>query len=50
MEEMAAPRPAHLLARGAYDAPGEIVPRDTPSACRPSPPTSRATGWGWRAG
>ncbi len=32
MEEMAVPRPAHLLARGAYDAPREDVPRDTPSA------------------
>ena len=30
MEEMPTPRPAHLLARGAYDAPGDVVPRDTP--------------------
>jgi hypothetical protein len=30
MEEMPTPRPAHLLARGAYDAPGVVVPRETP--------------------
>ncbi len=30
MEEMPTPRPAHLLARGAYDAPGDVVSRDTP--------------------
>jgi hypothetical protein len=32
MEEMPQPRAAHLLKRGAYDAPGEIVPRDTPGS------------------
>ena len=32
MEEMRQPRPAHLLKRGAYDTPGEIVPRDTPAS------------------
>ncbi len=31
MEEMPAPRPAYLLARGAYDAPGDIVARETPA-------------------
>ena len=38
MEEMATPRPAHLLARGAYDAPRDEVPRDTPSALPPFDP------------
>ena len=38
MEEMQPARPAHLLARGAYDAPGEIVPRDTPASLPPFPP------------
>ncbi len=37
MEEMRQPRPAHLLRRGAYDAPGEIVPRDTPGSLPPFP-------------
>ncbi|MGH9769045.1 MAG: DUF1553 domain-containing protein, partial [Blastocatellia bacterium] len=32
MEEMAQPRPAFLLKRGAYDAPGEKVERGVPSA------------------
>ena len=32
MEEMRQPRPAHRLKRGAYDAPEEIVPRDTPAS------------------
>jgi hypothetical protein len=37
MEEMRRPRPAHLLRRGAYDAPREIVPRDTPGSLPPFP-------------
>ena len=37
MEEMPAPRPAYLLARGAYDAPGDIVARDTPRSLPPFP-------------
>jgi hypothetical protein len=37
MEEMRQPRPAHLLKRGSYDAPGEIVPRDTPASLPPFP-------------
>ena len=37
MEEMPAPRPAHLLARGAYDAPGDIVARETPRSLPPFP-------------
>ncbi len=37
MEEMPAPRPAHVLARGAYDAPGEVVGRDTPRSLPPFP-------------
>jgi hypothetical protein len=32
MEELPTPRPAHLLARGAYDAPKDPVSRDTPRA------------------
>jgi len=32
MEELGRPRPAHLLKRGAYDAPGPIVARDTPAS------------------
>ena len=38
MEEMPAPRPAFVLKRGAYDAPGEVVPRDTPASLPPFPP------------
>jgi hypothetical protein len=37
MEELPAARPAHLLARGAYDAPGDVVPRDTPTSLPPFP-------------
>jgi hypothetical protein len=37
MEEMPAPRPTHLRQRGAYDAPGEVVARDTPAAVLPFP-------------
>jgi hypothetical protein len=37
MEEMRTPRPAHRLERGAYDAPREIVPRDTPASLLPFP-------------
>ncbi len=37
MEEMRNPRPAHRLERGAYDAPREIVPRDTPGRLPPFP-------------
>jgi uncharacterized protein DUF1553/uncharacterized protein DUF1549/cytochrome c/concanavalin A-like lectin/glucanase superfamily protein len=37
MEEMREPRPAHRLERGAYDAPREIVPRDTPASLPPFP-------------
>jgi len=35
MEEMPTPRVAHRLNRGAYDAPAEIVERDTPAAILP---------------
>ena len=31
MEEMAQPKPAHVLRRGAYDQPGESVTMDTPA-------------------
>jgi mono/diheme cytochrome c family protein len=38
MKEMAEPRPAWVLARGAYDQPvGEPVPRATPAALPPLP-------------
>ena len=37
MEELPQPRVTHLLKRGAYDAPGEIVPRDTPDWLLPFP-------------
>ena len=36
MEEMAEPRPAFLLKRGAYDAPGEQVFRGVPAALQSS--------------
>src|SRR4029453_1107640 len=37
MEEMQTPRPAHRLQRGAYDAPREIVPPNTPARLPPFP-------------
>ena len=37
MEEMVEARPAHLLKRGAYDAPGGVVPRETPAGLPPFP-------------
>jgi hypothetical protein len=37
MEELPSPRPAHLLRRGAYDAPAEVVARDTPASLPPFP-------------
>ncbi len=37
MEEMPQPRPTHRLNRGAYDALGELVERDTPQAMPPFP-------------
>ncbi|WP_083435067.1 PSD1 and planctomycete cytochrome C domain-containing protein [Rhodopirellula islandica] len=39
MKERAEIRPAHILIRGAYDAPGEVVSRDTPSFLPPMPTT-----------
>ncbi len=35
MQEMAEVRPAHVLRRGAYDQPGEIVTRGLPAALAP---------------
>jgi hypothetical protein len=37
MEEMPQPRPAFILKRGAYDAPGETVSANTPAALPPFP-------------
>jgi hypothetical protein len=37
MEEMARPKPAYILKRGAYDARGERVSMDTPAALPPFP-------------
>jgi hypothetical protein len=37
MREMAQPKPAYLLKRGAYDAPGERVSANTPAALPPFP-------------
>ena len=38
MEELPQPKPAYLLKRGAYDAPGERVEAGTPAALPPFPP------------
>jgi hypothetical protein len=37
MEEMEPRRPTHLLRRGAYDAPGDLVEPDTPASLPPFP-------------
>jgi hypothetical protein len=37
MDEMPQPRQTHLLKRGAYDAPGDVVSRDTPASLPPFP-------------
>jgi hypothetical protein len=37
MQEVAAPKPTHILKRGQYDAPGEVVTGDVPSALSPWP-------------
>ncbi len=39
MEELPQPRPAHLLQRGAYDAPGPVVERGVPAVLPPLPAT-----------
>ncbi|MFM8358129.1 MAG: DUF1553 domain-containing protein, partial [Verrucomicrobiota bacterium] len=38
MRELARPRPAFILKRGAYDAPGEAVSAGTPERILPLPP------------
>ncbi len=35
MQELPTPRPAHILKRGAYDAPGEVVHRAVPAVLPP---------------
>ena len=37
MDEMPTPKPAHVLKRGAYDAPGDKVIADTPKVLPPFP-------------
>jgi len=37
MEEMPTPRETHILLRGAYDAPGEVVTPDVPAILPPIP-------------
>ncbi|MFO1448754.1 MAG: DUF1553 domain-containing protein [Opitutaceae bacterium] len=37
MDELPQPKPAHILVRGAYDAPGAAVTADTPAALPPFP-------------
>ena len=37
MEEMDPPRQTHVLKRGSYDAPGDLVARDTPASLPPFP-------------
>ena len=37
MKDLPEPRPAHILRRGAYDAPGEPVGPDTPASILPFP-------------
>ena len=39
MEELPSPRPARLLNRGAYDAPGDAVSRATPASLPAFPPS-----------
>jgi hypothetical protein len=38
MKERETPKPTHVLIRGAYDAPGELVERDTPAFLPPLKP------------
>src|SRR4029453_9600250 len=49
MEEMRTPRPAHRLQRGAYDAPREVVPPNTPARLPPVPSVPPPTPL-WLAG
>ena len=37
MTELPEPRPTHVLKRGAYDAPGDLVTADTPDSILPFP-------------
>jgi len=37
MHELPEPRPTHVLKRGAYDSPGELVVADTPASILPFP-------------
>jgi hypothetical protein len=40
MKERPRPRPAHILVRGEYDQPGELVERKTPGFLPPMSPSS----------
>ncbi|HYZ85134.1 MAG TPA: DUF1553 domain-containing protein, partial [Bryobacteraceae bacterium] len=46
MEEMPSPKPTNLLLRGAYDRPGEVVPRAVPGALPPLPAEAPANRLG----
>ncbi len=37
MQELPQPRPTHILKRGAYDSPGDLVAADTPASILPFP-------------
>ncbi|MBL9093104.1 MAG: DUF1553 domain-containing protein [Planctomycetaceae bacterium] len=46
MQEMEQPRPTHVLERGQYDRPGELVGPDVPEAVAPWPTGAPRNRWG----
>ncbi|MFI4859201.1 MAG: PSD1 and planctomycete cytochrome C domain-containing protein [Phycisphaerales bacterium JB063] len=46
-KELDTPRPAHILNRGEYDQPGEVVQRGTPAALPPMPDDAPANRLGF---